>query len=649
MIERSQVPLPPRDTSTHLSALFIAFLLIGINGCSSRPAIQYSGEKVLHGSLSGQPIDHVVVFAIDGLEQETLVKYLMQTPSRRSGGLHDLLGVRVDAQGLQLTKGIAVQQSTTVFPSYTYPAWTSMFTGLFPGAHGIAGNSVFFRDRAVARYYTEYHLDAVKVQLQKDFLSDDINDQVNTIYEYIGQHGGQSMVVHHMLSRGSGPGAISPDLDTLMSYKRNQSNAVDENALWDAVQSLKNFNGAATEGAELRLPSLMTIYFAGLDHAEHLSPDNPEKARLEYLEHLDGLIAKLIAGDPAIVRNHHATLASDVKPADSIQWRGLRDEPVMQRTVFVLVSDHGHTPIIWDKALGVEDLKSAFDELSVTSGKAYHLEAPILFAETFLSGVLSLFGFISHGVVSPDSNIVATLNGGALGLHVKPEKGAWKDNPDYRRDIVPILEHLLLTLHKNEQGPEAVLYKRDSRYVYIPYHYDGDAIQLLPEVSIDQSPLNHARYPMAARRLNGLASRMPTDPMSAPDILLLADRSKQLTYLNKQDWRVLEKLDVATHRHFHSDHGHLNASDSLVPMIFVRGGHQGTEALASICEASLVDVTPTILDILGLLPSFDAALQNRPDEVKGHSLKQAIERIVTNASPAGRENICASHIDAPLP
>jgi predicted AlkP superfamily pyrophosphatase or phosphodiesterase len=641
-------PMLTRDPTKHVPALLLVFLLIGLNGCNRLLPIQYSADNVLHGALSGHPVEHVVVFAIDGLEQETLVKYLKLNPPRRPGGLHDLLGVRVDASGLVLTKGIAVLQPTTVFPSYTFPAWTSMFTGVFPGAHGITGNSLFFREREVARYYTEFHLDAVKVQLQKDFLSDDINDQVKTIYEYIGQSGGQSIVVHHMLARGSGR-AISPDFDTLLSYKQNRSKAVDENALWDAVKSLQDFNGPAKAGAELQLPSLMTIYFAGLDHAEHLSPENPEKARLEYLKHLDDLIAKFIAGDRAIVRNHHATPVADVTPVDPIQWRGLQDEAVMQRTLFVLVSDHGHTPIIWDKVLGIEDLKVAFDELTGTSGRAYHLETPTFYEESFLSGVRSLFGFISNGTISGDSNIVATLNGGALGLHVKPAQGHWKDNPDYQGDIAPMLEHLLLTLHKNEQGPEAVLYKHDSRYVFIPYHYDGATIQLLPAVNLDQSPLNNAAYPMAVRRLNGLASRLPMDPLSAPDIILLADRSKKLTYLNKQDGRVLERLDVATHRHFHSDHGHLNASDSLVPIIFARGGYQGSEALAAICEASLVDVTPTILDILGLLPSFHAALQNRPDEVKGHSLKHAIDRILTKAPPMGSENVCAPHITASLP
>lgn len=652
MIDKHVIPLRTRERAIRVPARLLVFLVtglvIGLSGCHRTLPLQYSADHVLHGALNGHPVEHVVIFAIDGLEQETLVKYLMLNPPRRPGGLHDLLGVRVDADGLQLTKGVAVQQPTTVFPSYTYPAWTSMFTGLFPGAHGIAGNNLFFREREVARYYTEYHLDAAKVQLGQDFLSDDINEQVKTIYEYIGQNGGKSIVVHHMLTRGSGRGAISPDFDTLLSYTQNRSQAVDENTLWEAVTALQHFNGAAKEGAALQLPTLMTIYFAGLDHAEHVSPDNPEKARLEYLKHIDDLIAKFIAGDPAIIRQHHATLVSDLTQVDPIQWRGLRDEPVMQRTVFVLVSDHGHTSIDWDKVMGLEDLKVVFDELSDTSGKAYRLEAPALIDETVLSKARALLGFLSNGTISGDSHVVATLNGGALGLHVKPAGGRWQDSPDYQNDIAPLLAHVLLTLHKNEQGPEAVLYKDQNRYVFIPYRYDGATIRLLPALTIDRSPLNTDAYPMAVRRLNGLAARSPTDPMSAPDIILLADRAKKLTYLNKRDGRVLERLDVTTHRHFHSDHGHLNASDSLVPIIFVRGGYEGSDRLATICEASLVDVTPTILDILGLLPSFHAALQTRPDEVKGHSLKLAIDRILTKTHSTDRENVCGSHITARL-
>ena len=172
MIDKNTSHLHKLNLAAHLLALLLFILfIVALNGCSRVNVRQASNGNVFHGSLSGHPVEHVVILAIDGLEQDTLVKYLKQNPPRKPGGLHDLLGARVDASGLVLTKGIAVQEPTTVFPSYTYAAWTSMFTGVFPGAHGITGNSLFFRNREIARYYTEYHIDAVKAQLGDDFLS----------------------------------------------------------------------------------------------------------------------------------------------------------------------------------------------------------------------------------------------------------------------------------------------------------------------------------------------------------------------------------------------------------------------------------------------------------------------------------------------
>jgi len=63
-------------------------------------------------------------------------------------------------------------------------------------------------------------------------------------------------------------------------------------------------------------------------------------------------------------------------------------------------------------------------------------------------------------------------------------------------------------------------------------------------------------------------------------------------------------LKEENHRHFRSDHGHLHADESVVPMIFVFGGDPGTHAHATLCHASVVDVTPTLLDLLGLLSSM---------------------------------------------
>ena len=123
--------------------LFWAIIgLLGLSqGCASpRPAPSLPPR----GVVASHPIEHVIIIAIDGLKQDTLISYLKKEQVGRSGGLRDLFGAKTDGAGIVLMKGVAVQQAVTVFPSFTYPSWTSMFTGLFPGAHGITGNNLFF-------------------------------------------------------------------------------------------------------------------------------------------------------------------------------------------------------------------------------------------------------------------------------------------------------------------------------------------------------------------------------------------------------------------------------------------------------------------------------------------------------------------------
>jgi arylsulfatase A-like enzyme len=614
-----------------------------LHGCATVPPAAPAPPS---GALKQQRIEHVIIIAVDGLKQDTLLSYLHSTDRRRRGGLHNLFGVQREAPGIVLTKGTAVQQAATVFPSFTYPSWTSMFTGVYPGAHGITGNNVFFRDRAVARYYTEYHVDAVRAQLDKDFLSNDMNPATRTLYEYVQAAGGQSIVVHNMVTRGSI--ARKPDFDTLWSYQHNHSEAVDENALWEAVHTLGSFqNSPENEGAVL--PSVFTLYFSGLDHIEHLARDGDESvedARLAYVDRLDDLIAKFFSGHPSITRNHYVAPSSNPTQVDPIAWPGLLDNPVWQHTLLVLASDHGHTPIRWVEALGMEDLKLIFTELSDKLGRTYRVEEPSLVNETLLSKIRAAWGIMEEGRVSGQANVVATLNGGTLGIHLKPTIGPWSQRPDYVSEVTPVLEHLLLTLHMNGYGPEAVLYRTGNRYVVIPYVATGSSIQLLPPLEVKDSPLNAATYPMAVERLNGLGSHAEGDPSGAPDIILLADRSKQLTYANKQEWRVIEGLNKDTHRHFHSDHGHLRDAESAVPILFALGGDSGSHPRATICRASLVDIAPTILDALGLLPAFETGMAARPAHSRGHSLKTSVEKSgeISLGEHINQDNLCPAVI-----
>jgi hypothetical protein len=168
-----------------------------------------------------------------------------------------------------------------------------------------------------------------------------------------------------------------------------------------------------------------------------------------------------------------------------------------------------------------------------------------------------------------------------------------------------VLEHLLLTLHTNRYGPEAVLYHTGTRYVVIPYTVTESSVQLLQPMEVADSPLNTATFPMAVERLNGLASNMPGDPSSAPDIILLADRSKQLTYANKQEWRVIEGLKADNHRHFHSDHGHLRESESAVPIIFAVGSDSDSHPHARTPQLHAPQISEDIPSKLPLSPSLE--------------------------------------------
>ena len=133
-------------------------------------------------------------------------------------------------------------------------------------------------------------------------------------------------------------------------------------------------------------------------------------------------------------------------------------------------------------------------------------------------------------------------------------------------------------------------------------------------MEVVDSPLNTATFPMAVERLNGLASNMAGDPSSAPDIILLADRSKQLTYANKQEWRVIEGLKKDNHKHFHSDHGHLRAPESAVPIIFAVGSDPGSASPRH--DLSCFDRRhhPDYFGCAGLLRSFEHDMAARPSK-----------------------------------
>jgi predicted AlkP superfamily pyrophosphatase or phosphodiesterase len=91
-----------------------------------------------------RPERRVVILAVDGLRPDHLQRYLSDpayADLRKQGFLAELLGPersRLSPEG--------VDRAVATFPSYTWPAWGTVFTGHFPDRHGVFGQTFLLRD-----------------------------------------------------------------------------------------------------------------------------------------------------------------------------------------------------------------------------------------------------------------------------------------------------------------------------------------------------------------------------------------------------------------------------------------------------------------------------------------------------------------------
>ena len=62
-----------------------------------------------------------------------------------------------DLPGLNkfLKEGVKAEYMKPLFPSLSYPSWTTLVTGLYPGYHGIVAN--YFYDPKDKDYFSLYH------------------------------------------------------------------------------------------------------------------------------------------------------------------------------------------------------------------------------------------------------------------------------------------------------------------------------------------------------------------------------------------------------------------------------------------------------------------------------------------------------------
>ncbi|MBI2500973.1 MAG: alkaline phosphatase family protein [Deltaproteobacteria bacterium] len=260
--------------------------------------------------LPGHP-DHLIIISIDGLKRE----YLLQ---------QDQLGLEIPTLAALMATGSYAASVESVYPSVTYPAHTTIVTGVTPAKHGVDQNLMFDpKDPIAEKYYWDSRSIRAKTIWQAESENGGKTASVNwpvtvdarmnfNIPEYWDADGLERTLP--WLRRHSTPkGLVTTIEDTYFSridwkrYKRRVSHGLPDPLTAQALKYL-----VAREK-----PDLVLGHFVGLDDAQHrYGPFSPEA--YGELEKIDRWIGEIL--------------------------RATRSAGTYEQTAFAIVSDHGFTP-----------------------------------------------------------------------------------------------------------------------------------------------------------------------------------------------------------------------------------------------------------------------------------------------------------------
>jgi hypothetical protein len=355
--------------------------------------------KIGQASFAVHPL--VIILDIDGMRPDILLDNIRAGKAKNLAALLGEQTTQGDVGGGVLTRrefehGIFLRDTTTVFPSYTFATQASIFSGVEPGVHGVTGNVMFDRrgqvngapewfgfDRALTDAVGVYYYSALA----------DRAIRAETIYQAMsGKPGvGRSAVFYNQFGNGVAtadrwrPGPI----DMAAYLPALTTGAYDRSMAAHGLEYLESFTAKPPD----EWPSIVTLYFAGLDHISHEVNDLEENKQSRYLTDVV---------DPEI--GHIMDFALGHCPG----------------AVFILTADHGHTDV--------------------------RLNKPILFRviEEALRQDLHTVYPQGFDVALEASDIVLAQNGGLAHVYVrgrKPNRLSWPEPPPYT-EVLSVAELL---------------------------------------------------------------------------------------------------------------------------------------------------------------------------------------------------------------
>lgn len=245
--------------------------------------------------------DHyVVMISIDGMSADYYIKA-------------DRNGSKIPNMRRLLREGAYAEGSETIYPSLTYPAHTTMITGVKPAKHGIYSNRLwqppvtrssewhwYAKDIKVPTLWSEAHKAGlttaavawpVTVGAEIDYL-------IPEIWE------GSYATSFRTSFRNASPGLIAKLFDQV---PENETIFTDDLRTRATIEIIKKFH-----------PNLTLLHLSDLDYQEHRSGPFSKDA-LEQLEQADAHIGQVI--------------------------QAIKDAGIAEKTTLLVVSDHGFLPI----------------------------------------------------------------------------------------------------------------------------------------------------------------------------------------------------------------------------------------------------------------------------------------------------------------
>jgi hypothetical protein len=345
--------------------------------------------------MSDSPL---LLIDIDGLRfdaiQTALEKNLVPNIARLLGG---------DTQG-------ACRPMISTFPSITFTAQASLFTGVTPSQHGILGNQFFdrFGDLKGKPRFFAFDVgdlldfdDAVLV-FTHGLASDCL--QAPTIYEILGPRGFTSAVAGHMYARGADEW-IKPSVIDLARLTKGGSLLGMEPPDYDATLLEKTTDYLKDNG----LPDVLTYYLKGLDDVSH---HQGIESQLPYLvEEIDPHLGRL--------------------------WETIQTLfPEKSKNMTVLMfADHGQIDVTPDEK---HSIRIAFP---------YQNEM----AHLFEALGLDMQDYPGEG---PACGAVVAMNGGMAQVYLRSQEGDWDKPPSFERDILPVARAFWGANDAGQHAPE---------------------------------------------------------------------------------------------------------------------------------------------------------------------------------------------------